>query len=315
MLSLPIYVEFGLSEWYSPATPGTGVHPRPVRADDLLQYFPRPTATESESSTGTTKPETSTSTNGSYIDPRWTTTYLVTRKGESVGELYARCEEFLRAFIERVEGQRVFPSPFPSSSSEPAFPANWEISVPGAPSLSLDSTCDPGVGVGHERILLVSHAATIIGLARALSGDEEIEQRMRVGCCTLTTLHRLPPSLSSSSSSPLYPPTVPVAGSSMSVSSLPSPPPQPPQPSSFAAVHGDVIGKGVWTVHGTLADGSFLAGGVERSWGMEDVKTHDGVVVEDPGVPGSEGEGEGEEDGPNGVQVWRRVGGIPSPKM
>ena len=94
-------------------TPGTGLHPRPARTDDLLQYFPRPTT---ETSTGTTKPEATATakTNGSYIDPRWKTTYLVTRKGESVAELYARCEEFLRVFIGRVEGQFLF---LPSSAS------------------------------------------------------------------------------------------------------------------------------------------------------------------------------------------------------
>ena len=109
-LSLPIYVEFGLSEWYSPVAPGTGLHPRPARTDDLLQYFPRPT----------TIPETNTNANtnanayGSYIDPRWKTTYLVTRKGESVAELYARCEAFLRAFLGRMEGQLHF---VPSSAA------------------------------------------------------------------------------------------------------------------------------------------------------------------------------------------------------
>jgi transcription factor C subunit 7 len=59
-------------------------------------------------------------------------------------------------------------------------------------------------------------------------------------------------------------------------------------------------GREVWTVRGTPADGSFLSGGDERSWGMADLETHDGVVVEDAGVPGSEGEA----DGPNGLQVW-----------
>lgn len=112
-LSLPIYVEFGLSEWYSPVAPGTGLHPRPARTDDLLQYFPRPTT---KTSTGTIIPETTATTNayGSYIDPRWKTTYLVTRKGESVAELYARCEAFLRAFLGRVEGQPHF---VPSSAA------------------------------------------------------------------------------------------------------------------------------------------------------------------------------------------------------
>jgi hypothetical protein len=312
--------------------PGTGLHPRPASADDLVQYFPR-----AASSTGTTAPEptattnantntnTNTNTDGSsYIDPRWKPTYLVTRKGESVGELYARCEEFLRAFIGRVEGQgqgqgqrpRPFAPPSAPSSSSSVLPAN-SIATPaaagGAPSLDAapsragqeyhregDVGVGVGVGVGHERILLVSHAGTIVALARALTGDEEIERRIRVGCCTLTTLHRSPsPSLSLSSS--LQPP---IPAGSFSVSpSLPS-----SLPSSLAA--RDVIGKGVWTVHGTLADGSFLTGGVERSWGMADIETNEGVVVEDPGIAGSENE----EDGPNGVQVWWRAE-VPSPKM
>jgi len=63
-------------------------------------------------------------------------------------------------------------------------------------------------------------------------------------------------------------------------------------------------------VRGTPADGSFLAGGVERSWGMEDVEMHEGVVLDEPGVPGSEDE----EDAPNGVQVWRQAGVLPLPK-
>ena len=101
--------------------------------------------------------------NGSYIDPRWTPTYLVTRKGESVAELYAQCEEFLRAFIGRVEGRR--PSLSPSTSALAAVPngddgEHGEYREHGV-----------GVGVGHKRVLLVSYAATTIVLTRALTGD------------------------------------------------------------------------------------------------------------------------------------------------
>jgi hypothetical protein len=51
-------------------------------------------------------------------------------------------------------------------------------------------------------------------------------------------------------------------------------------------------------------DGSFLFGGVERSWGMADVETHAGVVVEGAGVPWSEA------DGPNRVHVWWTMGPV-----
>ena len=222
-----------------------------------------------------------------------------------MAELYARCEEFLLAFIPRVEGR------YPSSSSPPsALPAD---AVRGAlaPAIpSPNSTPRTGqehssqVGVGHERILLVSHAGTIIALTRVLTGDEGIERGMRVGCCTLTTLQRTPTPTPFSSSSSSSPPSI-AAGSSESLPALPPPPRTPSAP----AVRG-VIGRGVWTVRGAPADGAFLAGGVERSWGMADVETREGVVVEDPGIPGSEGE----EDGPNGVQVWWSME-VPSPKM
>jgi hypothetical protein len=43
---------------------------------------------------------------------------------------------------------------------------------------------------GVERILLVSHAATTIALARALLGNRTLA--LRVGCCSLTEMKRLP---------------------------------------------------------------------------------------------------------------------------
>lgn len=286
-------------------TPGTGLHPRPTPADDLLRYFPCPPTNESSIGTGSTetKPTSTnidTNTSGSYIDPRWTPTYLVTRKGESVAELNVRCEEFLRAFIGRVDG--MCPSALPAAavvpSTLPLDPAPTPASASALASRAGQGChgkqhVGDGVGVGHERILLVSHAATTIALTRALTGDEEIGRGMRVGCCTLTTLHRTTPEF--------------LVSSSLSSSSLSSPllPPRPP-----SAAARDVIGRGAWTIRGTAADGSFLTGGVERDWGMADLGTGEGVVVEDPGVPASEGE----EDGPNGVQVWWQTG-LACPKM
>ena len=46
-------------------------------------------------------------------------------------------------------------------------------------------------GGRHRRILLVSHAATVIALARALVGDEKMP--LRVGTCTLTDARRVRP--------------------------------------------------------------------------------------------------------------------------
>ena len=40
----------------------------------------------------------------------------------------------------------------------------------------------------HKRILLVSHAATIIAVNRALLGDRQAP--MRIGCCTLSEFQR-----------------------------------------------------------------------------------------------------------------------------
>lgn len=193
-LDLPIWVEHGLTEWYSPVRNGTGLHPGPVSAEKLVSFFQR-------------------------IDPSYAPTFLVTRKGESVQELYKRGEDFLNAFIQRIQG--------------------------GAPK--------------HERILLVTHAATIVALSQALLGDESVGRALRVGCCTLSTFDR-------------------VQGTE----------------------EGVLLGVGAWQARGTLASAAFLPNGVERDWGMADIEVRNGVVVEDDGVPGTEGE----EDVIPGVQRW-----------
>ena len=41
---------------------------------------------------------------------------------------------------------------------------------------------------GHTKILLVSHAATVIALARELLNDRKLP--LRIGCCSLTILKR-----------------------------------------------------------------------------------------------------------------------------
>ncbi|OBZ80048.1 hypothetical protein A0H81_00760 [Grifola frondosa] len=123
-LQVPIYVEHGLSEWYSPVVPGTGLHPRPASATSLRAHFPE-------------------------IDESWSSIYYPSRKGEDVDECHGRANGLLSALIPEVERR---------------FSGR------------------------HKRILLVSHAATVIALTRELVGDRNLP--LRVGCCTLTEVHR-----------------------------------------------------------------------------------------------------------------------------
>ncbi|KIM66159.1 hypothetical protein SCLCIDRAFT_14531 [Scleroderma citrinum Foug A] len=78
VLNLPIHVEHGLSEWYSPVAPGTGLHPRPLAAADLNRYFIE-------------------------IDPSWSSVWYPSRKGEDVKEVHARVNGFLDLFVPEVE--------------------------------------------------------------------------------------------------------------------------------------------------------------------------------------------------------------------
>ena len=115
----------GLSEWYSPVVPGTGLHPRPGSATSLQAYFPE-------------------------IDNSWSSIWYPSRRGEDIEELYVRVAGFLDMFIPMAERR-------------------W-----------------PGM---HQRILLVSHAATVISIAQTLLADRSIP--LRVGCCSLSELVRM----------------------------------------------------------------------------------------------------------------------------
>jgi len=123
-LGVPIYVEHGISEWYSPVKAGTGLHPRPGSAQELRAYVP-------------------------HIDPTWSSVWYASRKGESVEEAHERIAGLLGTLIPTIE--RTFPGK-------------------------------------HRRILLVSHAATVIALTRELMGERSLP--LRVGCCSLTVVTR-----------------------------------------------------------------------------------------------------------------------------
>lgn len=122
-LGIPIYAEHGISEWYSPAEPGTGLHPRPASASALKAHFPE-------------------------IDESWSSLWYPSRKGEEMEAFHDRVGGFLTDFLPEV--QRRFAGT-------------------------------------HKRILLVSHAATVIILAQELLGERI---SFRAGCCSLTVLDR-----------------------------------------------------------------------------------------------------------------------------
>ncbi|KAJ7619076.1 phosphoglycerate mutase-like protein [Mycena polygramma] len=86
------------------------------------------------------------------IEPdAWASIFFPPRVGENVAQLHARAADFLDSFVPEVERAR------------------------------------PG-GQTHARILLVSHAATTIALARTLVGEPALP--LRVGCCSLTEVVR-----------------------------------------------------------------------------------------------------------------------------
>ncbi|KAI9453997.1 histidine phosphatase superfamily [Russula earlei] len=123
-LGVPVYVEHGLSEWYYPVEPGTGLHPRSSSASALKAHFPE-------------------------IDDSWSSVWYPSRQGEGVAALHDRLAGFLNVFVPEL--QRRLPA-------------------------------------AHRRILLVSHAATIIALTRELVGDRNL--LFQVACCSLTSLDR-----------------------------------------------------------------------------------------------------------------------------
>ena len=68
----------GISEWYSPVAPGTGLHPRPSSAAVLQSY-------------------------SSEIDPSWSSIWYPSRAGEDVEGLQERANGFLDLLIPEVE--------------------------------------------------------------------------------------------------------------------------------------------------------------------------------------------------------------------
>lgn len=123
-LDKPILVEFGISEFFQTAIPGSGLHPRPPLATLLKPHFPR-------------------------IDSDAHTPLLFApQTGESHQGIHDRAAAFLRLLIAHVD--EVYPD--------------------------------------VKSVLLVSHAATVIALGRALMKDRERD--VRAGTCSLSCYTR-----------------------------------------------------------------------------------------------------------------------------
>lgn len=68
----------GVGEWCRPATPSSGLRPRPGVADSLKQHF-------------------------SHIDTRYKVTWLPSRRGENIAQIHERAASFLHAFFARLD--------------------------------------------------------------------------------------------------------------------------------------------------------------------------------------------------------------------
>lgn len=99
------------------------------------------------------RPSSATELRGYFpeIDDSWKSIYYVSRKGEDLDAVHDRASGLMRALVPHIE--RKF-------------------------------------GGQHKRVLLVSHAATVIALTRGLLADGEMP--LKVGCCTVTELARKP---------------------------------------------------------------------------------------------------------------------------
>ena len=87
----------------------------------------------------------------SEVDASWSTLYYPSRRGETVDEVLDRADAVCKALIPTIASRR---------------PRD----------------------IDHSRVLLVSHAATVIALTRSLIGNRDLP--LLVGCASLTVLDR-----------------------------------------------------------------------------------------------------------------------------
>lgn len=160
-----------------------------------------------------------------------------------------------------------------TSSFLHAFFARFDLAALGAPIAS-DRELDLG---RHKNILLVGHAASVITLARELSGERDLA--LRVGCCSLSIL-------------------VPKAGAKRFTYRLPSGSASSPTPHATHTEGNALLGEWDLTLN---ASADFLPNGIERDWGFEDIEIDSGEVISDFGEKGTEGEVESENE--RGLQI------------
>ncbi|KAI9638251.1 uncharacterized protein MKK02DRAFT_22728 [Dioszegia hungarica] len=137
VFSSPFYrwvkLEHGVMEWYSPARPGTGLHPRPSSPKTLSPLFP------------------------DQLDLSYDSTHFPSRKGELIRDLQDRADTFIEAWTGRVEE------------------------------------------MGVRSVVVFGHAASVIALGRALTGNKYLD--VSAGCASCSLYKRKTPSTTSTPAS------------------------------------------------------------------------------------------------------------------
>ncbi|KAK4689472.1 transcription factor C subunit 7, partial [Tremellales sp. Uapishka_1] len=116
--------------------------------------------------------------------------------------------------------------------------------------------------MGYTSVVIFAHAASVIALGRALTGDKTLH--VSAGCASTSLYKRKSPE-----PHPSPPPTTPSETKKMGNH-------------AGAGRHADVAGVGEWEiVWNGKAD--YLVNGVERDWSFRDVEINDGEVILDNG--------------------------------
>ncbi|WWD17621.1 hypothetical protein CI109_102062 [Kwoniella shandongensis] len=219
-----------------------------------------------------------------HISPEYQSTLFPSRKGESLAEIHDRAELFVEAWVGRVESE-------------------W-----------------PEV----KCVVIFAHAASLIALGRALTGDRTLD--VIAGCASTSLYQRKPPSsfsLGSSSNRSLTDLTKSRSTSSLNAAdsllalSTTSPSNTATGTGSSETASSSTsstlpCGVGQWSiVYNGRAD--YLPNGLERNWSFADV-----VLKEDGEVVFDNGDGEGhqvEDEWPEGLRDgadrWLRRGRPP----
>ncbi|WVQ82531.1 hypothetical protein IAT38_004660 [Cryptococcus sp. DSM 104549] len=188
-------------------------------------------------------------------------TVFPSRKGESLQDLHDRAELFVDAWVSRVEAEH------------------------------------PGV----KCVVIFAHAASLIALGRALTGDRKLD--VTAGCASTALYQRKPPSsVPSSLTNPLHESrstsSLAAADSLLTLSSSGDQATDAPTPAAATSASAP-CGTAQWNI---LYSGrvDYLSQGLERDWSFASVVlADDGEVINDNG----DGEGHSGENWPEGLGV------------